>query len=68
MLLFYHCLLTVLLTPHAAIHGVFNGLDGIVKPVTEKDVAGMEMFQRYQPAELRDLLFSRYKDWDYLER
>jgi len=49
------------------IHGVFNGLFGIIKPVTQTDIAGMEKFQRYQPAELRDLLFSRYKDWDYVK-
>ena len=49
------------------IHGVFNGLYSIIKPVTERDIAGMERFQRYQPAELRSLLFSRHKDWVYLE-
>ena len=49
------------------IHGVFNGLFSIIKPVAERDVAGMERFQRHQPAELRGLLFSRHKDWIYLE-
>lgn len=52
--------------PCYKIHGVFNGLFSIIKPVTEKDVVGMERFQRYQPGELRSLLFSRHRDWDYL--
>jgi hypothetical protein len=52
--------------PCYKIHGVFNGLFSIIKPVAEKDIAGMERFQRYQPAELRSLLFSRHKDWVYL--
>jgi hypothetical protein len=49
------------------IHGVFNGLFSIIKPVAESEVAGMERFQRYQPGELRSLLFSRHKDWVYIE-
>lgn len=49
------------------IHGVFDGLFSIIKPVTENDVAGMERFQRYQPSELRSLLFSRHKDWVYIQ-
>jgi len=49
------------------IYGVFNGLCSIIKPVTESDVAGLERFHRYQPPELHGLLFSRHKDWVYLE-
>jgi len=49
------------------IHGVFNGVFSIVKPATERDVAGLEKFQRHQPAELRSMLFSRHKNWVYLE-
>ena len=54
--------------PCFKIHGIFNGLSSIIKPVSEAEVAGLERYQRYEPAELRSLLFSRHKDWAYLEK
>jgi hypothetical protein len=52
--------------PCYKIHGIFNGAFSIIKPVSEADVRGLEEFRRYQPPELRDLLFSRRAVWDYI--
>ena len=52
---------------HFEIHGIFNGVSSIIKSVSESDVVGLECFKSYQPKQLRDLLFTRYKDWPYLE-
>jgi hypothetical protein len=52
--------------PCFKIHGVFNGAFSIIKPVSKAEVAGLEVYERYQPAELRNLLFTRYKDWGFL--
>jgi hypothetical protein len=49
------------------IEGVFNGVYSIIKPVSERDVAGLDRFHRYQPAELRSVLSSRRQAWDYIE-
>jgi hypothetical protein len=52
--------------PCYKIHGVFNGLFSIIKPVSEADVVGLDRFQRYQPADLSSVLFSRCPQWDWL--
>ncbi len=52
--------------PCYKIHGIFNGSFSILKPVSESDVMGLEEFKRYQPAELRSLLFFRRVKWDYI--
>jgi hypothetical protein len=49
------------------IEGFFNGVHTIIKPVAERDVAGLDRFHRYQPAELRSVLSSRRPAWDYIE-
>jgi hypothetical protein len=48
------------------IEGIFNGQHTIIKPVSERDVAGLDRFHRYQPAELRSVLSSRVPSWDYI--
>ncbi len=52
--------------PCYKIHGVFNGLFSIIKPVSEAEVAGMDQFKRYQPKDLPSVLFSRRPQWDWL--
>ncbi|QIF04175.1 hypothetical protein [Roseimicrobium sp. ORNL1] len=44
---------------------IHNAL-GIIKPVTEADVAGLEMLVRYQPPQFREYLFSRRTEWTYI--
>ena len=55
-----------LIAPCYKIHGIFNGIFSIIKPVSEAEVRGLEEFHRYQPADLRDVLFSRRPVWDYI--
>jgi hypothetical protein len=47
------------------IHGVFNGIECIIKPKSEADVIGLEHFHRYQPSDLQSVLFSRQLKWNY---
>jgi hypothetical protein len=48
------------------IHGVFNGLFAIIKPVSEAEIAGLDRFERYQPKDLPSVLFSRRPEWHWL--
>lgn len=48
------------------IYGVFNGMERIIKPVTQADVAGLDEFRRYQPHEFLEHLFCRQPEWNYI--
>lgn len=51
------------LAPCFKIHGVFNGLYSIIKPVKEEDTAGMRLHRNYQPAEFAAFLADKRLTW-----
>jgi hypothetical protein len=49
--------------PCYTIHGVFNGLYSIIKPVTMDQTTGLRIFRRYQPSEFGVFLADRRNMW-----
>jgi hypothetical protein len=49
--------------PCFKIHGVFNGLFSIIKPVKEEETAGLRLLKNYQPLEFRAFLSDKRQAW-----
>ena len=53
--------------PCFRIHGVFNGVFSILKPMKEEETAGLRRLRRFQPHEFKDFLRGKSVHWPVIE-